>query len=453
MKFSPRIIVNSLEAFQRRGSGISLFAKTLLASPGPNAHPDILIDTKTDIPCRILQESSLFQVHKAQRKDTRINKIRNAVFSANHFLRKSITLKTVPENDRLFALALKKLGLEPSCDSVPVRSQVQIYGGKHLQRKSHLHYSTTRKLTPLRLRLPITEKDNIVFHNPSPSPIFINGAKNILTIHDFIAITHPELCLSNPSYEYDLVSSLINKYDHIHFISDYTANTAYSIFGETLRQKSSIITQPISRHPQHFEISTESCIRQRRELLNSFRRSGAGYIIQVGTLEPKKNHMTALEAFLILRNQHPHLRFLIVGKEGWLCEEVVSRIKDLSSYGVEWLNYTSREMLVHLLSKALAFVFPSVVEGWGLPPIEAMALGTPALVSNIPACQQACKEAAIYIDSYLDPFSWAKEIGKLLEIESYYLDRAIKGVELGRLQSHDEYQIQLARMYRKVLGG
>lgn len=450
MSTSPRVLINSLEAFQCQGGGISHFSKTLIKALGVDTDLDILVDSRTNNSHKLLQYSSLFSVRTGA--NSRVFQGLN--YFTNRFNPlgvRPINLTKAPEDDNLLPLCIKRLGIKSAFSSEERSKLVRFFGGNNIKIKSETQFSTKTKLTSLKLKLSKEEKSNIVFHNPYPCPIHVQGVKNIITIHDLIGITHPELCLSDPGREYELIKLLISKYDHIHFISDYAANITYQIFGPALQEKSSVVSQPILELPNQFANSFEGHIKRRRELYGRFRSSGEGYIIQVGTLEPKKNHMTSIEAFLILKRTFPNLRLVVVGKEGWLCDNTVRRLSSLSNNGIEWLDYASRELLIHLISNALAFVFPSIVEGWGLPPVEALALGTPAVVSNIPPCQQACQKAAIYIDNYLDPFSWSKKLTHLLETENLYLEQAIKGIELGQLQSPEQYQNKLHKMYQKVL--
>ena len=126
------------------------------------------------------------------------------------------------------------------------------------------------------------------------------------------------------------------------------------------------------------------------------------YILTVGTLQPRKNFGKLIEAFRILKKssktgEMPDL--VIVGKKGWLYEEILSAPK---KFGVEenvhFLEFVSDDELPGIYSKAECFVLPSLYEGFGLPVLEAMSYGVPVIVSNVSSLPEIAGEAAIYVD-------------------------------------------------------
>jgi len=140
-------------------------------------------------------------------------------------------------------------------------------------------------------------------------------------------------------------------------------------------------------------------------------------------LNLKKNHALTFEAFNIIRNIHPKIRLLIIGKEGWLCDYEIKTLKSGSMPGVIWKPNISNELLSCYLKQSLALLFPSLVEGWGLPPREALSCGITSIVSKIPACIEACGQSAVYVNDYKNPMSWASTIKQLLEDETRYINK------------------------------
>lgn len=121
------------------------------------------------------------------------------------------------------------------------------------------------------------------------------------------------------------------------------------------------------------------------------------YILSVGTLQPRKNFVRLIEAFTLLTKTDVQL--VIVGKKGWLYEEILAAPK---RFGVEdrvkFLDFVPDRDLPLLYKHALCFVLPSLYEGFGLPVLEAMAYGTPVVVSNVSSLPEIAGKAGIYVD-------------------------------------------------------
>ena len=122
----------------------------------------------------------------------------------------------------------------------------------------------------------------------------------------------------------------------------------------------------------------------------------------VGTLEPRKNLPALLAAFALLRRRHPELTLALAGLEGW--EE-----RPLEAEGVRLLGFVSDEELARLYRGAAAFAYPSRFEGFGIPVVEALASGVPAVVSSHPSLDEASGEAALRVDPD-DPEAFAETL-------------------------------------------
>ena len=135
-----------------------------------------------------------------------------------------------------------------------------------------------------------------------------------------------------------------------------------------------------------------------------------GYLLFVGTLEPRKNLARLAEAWRTLqeRGLTGGRELVIAGPMGWLGER--ERREILSLPGSRWLGYVSREDLEALYRGACLFVYPSLYEGFGLPILEAMARGVPVVASSTPALREVAGDAALFPD----PMS-AEEIARALE--------------------------------------
>lgn len=137
------------------------------------------------------------------------------------------------------------------------------------------------------------------------------------------------------------------------------------------------------------------------------------FILSVGTLEPRKNYETLLEAFDLLNRDDVHL--VVAGSEGWKYDRIYrfwNRMKRKSQ--VKFLFNVSREDLPYLYSTAKFFIYPSFYEGFGFPPLEAAACGTPVIAGHGSSLPETMGEAALYVD----PFNIADLAGAMERVLS-----------------------------------
>jgi glycosyltransferase involved in cell wall biosynthesis len=131
------------------------------------------------------------------------------------------------------------------------------------------------------------------------------------------------------------------------------------------------------------------------------------YLLYVGTLHPRKNLVRLIQAFGSLlqpsadgpRAPTAGLQLVLAGQKGWLYGEILDQVRKLGlADRVVLTGYVPEADLPPLLSGALAFVFPSLYEGFGLPLLEAMACGTPVICSNVSSLPEVAGDAALLVD-------------------------------------------------------
>lgn len=136
------------------------------------------------------------------------------------------------------------------------------------------------------------------------------------------------------------------------------------------------------------------------------------YFLYVGTLEPRKNLVRLIQAYEILCHRHNDMpKLVLAGGKGWQYDAVFAAAARFCEKGqIRFVDYVPAPFLAALYAGAAAFVFPSLYEGFGLPPLEAMACGTPVIVSNAASLPEVVGDAALQID----PGS-AEEIAKAMQ--------------------------------------
>ncbi|MBS1302503.1 glycosyltransferase [Loktanella sp. SALINAS62] len=139
------------------------------------------------------------------------------------------------------------------------------------------------------------------------------------------------------------------------------------------------------------------------------------YFMTVGTIEPRKNHAMLLDIWDDLGSGAPEL--LICGRRGWLNHDVFARL-DAGIPHVTEANDLSDGAIAALLQGSQGLLFPSMAEGYGLPPIEAAALGVPVICADLPACREVMKDWPVYL-KHTDRYNWEIEIKTLVRHSPY----------------------------------
>jgi glycosyltransferase involved in cell wall biosynthesis len=138
------------------------------------------------------------------------------------------------------------------------------------------------------------------------------------------------------------------------------------------------------------------------------------YALFIGTVEPRKNVATVVRAIRDLRGRDARVRLVIVGKRGWVGEEVIAELRAAQADGaVVWTGYVSDGERDEILGSASCLVLPSVYEGFGLPLLEAMSRGVACVCSTSPAFAEVGGDAVLRAEPF-DQTAWANAIERLV---------------------------------------
>jgi glycosyltransferase involved in cell wall biosynthesis len=127
------------------------------------------------------------------------------------------------------------------------------------------------------------------------------------------------------------------------------------------------------------------------------------YLLYLGTLQPRKNLVRLVDAFHMAIASRPNeaLKLVIAGPKGWLYADILAKVQRLGlADRVIFPGYVAAADKAALLSGALAYVFPSLYEGFGLPVLEAMACGVPVLTSRVSSLPEVAGQAALLVDPH-----------------------------------------------------
>jgi len=153
------------------------------------------------------------------------------------------------------------------------------------------------------------------------------------------------------------------------------------------------------------------------------------YVLYVGTLEPRKNLNVLIRGFDKVAKSRPDIHLVLAGRRGWMAQAIFDELERLDLLGrVHITGYVRDRYLPPLYRQAEAFVYPSLYEGFGLPPLEAMASGTPVIVSRSSSLPEVVGDAGLYVNP-LDVDELAQSMEKVLADPKLAADLKARGLE------------------------
>lgn len=343
--------------------------------------------------------------------------------------------------------------LSPRALSIPVSGKViidqfssQMPHFDHIWNVANLFDRAFTQYYAYRIFNTVTGMDRPdVMHWTYPLPIRLKNTKNIYTIHDLVPLRLPYTTLDNRKYYFSLIKSLLQRADHIVTVSESSKRDIMEIFGYP-EEKITNTYQAVSV-PQPLRDKSDDAVRQ--EVEGVFNLPYKSYFLFFGAIEPKKNVGRIIEGYLSSQVKQP---LVLVGKPAWKADREL-RILSETSHGdrVRRFEYVSFPFLVSLIRGARAVVFPSLYEGFGLPILEAMLLGTPVLTSNRSSLPEVTGDAALQVDPYNSRVI-ADAIQTLSQDDALCAELSAKGRVQAELFSPERYRARVAALYDHVLG-
>ncbi len=259
------------------------------------------------------------------------------------------------------------------------------------------------------VELTVTSGDTLVLLDSSWQPDALEqlealkprGIKMVSVIYDLIPLTHPQFC------DEGLRVSFTRWFE-------WVSRTASGFIAISKTIRDQIENHLCSRVPDvrtnnqpwfdffhlgcELDLSPKSGV-VRPKVKKPFRDSRSVYLM-IGTIEPRKNHAFLLDAFEMLWQKDQRLTLYFAGKVGWKCDALIKRIKTHNQYNrrLFMFNDLSDTELEYCYQQARCLVLPACVEGFGLPLVEAMQRGLPAMASDIPVFHEIGGDFIAYFD-------------------------------------------------------
>jgi glycosyltransferase involved in cell wall biosynthesis len=290
-----------------------------------------------------------------------------------------------------------------------------------------------------------------ILHCTYQLPLRAKGSCNIYTIHDLVPLRLPFTTLDNKRQTYRLLRKIAQEADHIVTVSENSKRDIVQLL--EVPEERVTNTYEAVEFPRELVDRSDDLVAA--QLRSSYGLETQDYLLFYGALEPKKNVARLIDAYMLSAVDIP---LVITGAVGWGNKTEAKRLEELRTEGTVGLNgtrriyhfeYVSLPMLVTLIRGARAVIFPSLYEGFGLPVLEAMLLGTPVVTSRASSLPEIAGDAALYVNPYeID------EIAQAIKTITADADLRSELVRRGRVQAElfsvARYRERLAKLYERL---
>jgi glycosyltransferase involved in cell wall biosynthesis len=283
-----------------------------------------------------------------------------------------------------------------------------------------------------------------LYHDPNFLAYKFAGP-TVITVHDLSWIrfpqTHPPERVAALNYLFPRSLAIA---DHIITDAEFVRQEVISMFGIAADRITAI---PLGVRAEFHQRTEVQCL----PVLEKSGLKWRSYLLSVGTLEPRKNLRLALQAYAALPAQiRDRFPLVLVGMRGWLNSEIDSSLAPLIESGaVRIMGYLSDKELGDLYAGARMLIYPSLYEGFGLPPLEAMASGTPVIVSSASTLPEVVGDAGIVVDPH-DATALCEAIRLLIEDQAAWLRYQAVGLERASHFSWQRCAEKTLAIYRQM---
>jgi len=284
-----------------------------------------------------------------------------------------------------------------------------------------------------------------LYHDPNFLAYRFAGP-TIITVHDLSWIRYPQ---THPPERVaalnDLFPKSLERAHHVITDAEFVRQEVIDMFG---LEPARITAIPLGTRAEFHPRERHEC----QPTLDKHRLGWRRYLLSVGTLEPRKNLRLVLDAYsqlpADLRERYP---LVLVGMRGWGSPQFESSLKPLlQSDSVRVAGYVSDRELSTLYAAARVLVYPSLYEGFGLPPLEAMASGTPVIVSNSSTLPEVVGDAGLIIDPH-DATALRDNMRLLIEDDTAWQHYRARGLERASRFSWRRCAQLTADIYRRTV--
>jgi len=293
---------------------------------------------------------------------------------------------------------------------------------------------------------PLTLKPFDLYFEPNFIPLRVRAKRTVVSVMDFSFEDYPQW---HPQERMEYFRKKfwknIGRADRIIAISEFVRDEAVNKFGlpaEKVRVVRLGFNKDVFRLMAPDELAP---VKAKFSLPDTF-------MLCVGSMEPRKNLLNLLKAYLSLPAAvRKGFKLVFVGFKGWENREIMDLIEKVKEDAV-YLGYIADAELGALYNLASFFVYPSFYEGFGLPPLEAMACGCPVVVSRAASLPEVCGEAAVYVDPF-DIDSIAAGIARVAGDEALRAGLRAAGLKRSKEFSWEQSAAQHLKIFDEAMKG
>jgi alpha-1,3-rhamnosyl/mannosyltransferase len=307
-------------------------------------------------------------------------------------------------------------------------------------------YAVNRSAQQALFTLGATRRHLDLYHDPSIISFKYRGP-TVVTAHDLSWIRYPQM---HPADRVRFLNQAfprtLSSADHVITDAEFVRQEIMELFGVAPARITAIPLGAAAAFRPHAANECEVLLQQRG-------LRWRGYLLSVGTLEPRKNLELVVRAYAGLPAAfQDRFKLVLVGARGWLASGLESLLHPLVNAGrAQVLGFVADADLAVLYAAARTFIYPSTYEGFGLPPLEAMASGTPVIVSNASTLPEVAGDAGIRIEP-TDVDGLRAAIERLGEDDEAWSHLREAGLNRAALFSWQRCARETMAIYRKVLG-
>jgi glycosyltransferase involved in cell wall biosynthesis len=234
-----------------------------------------------------------------------------------------------------------------------------------------------------------------ILHSPDFIPPHRPTCKSVITVHDLAFLLYPHFLTKESARYYGHIDQAVRWTDHIISVSESTRRDTVEHLGVP-EDKITVVYE--AANPIFRPVDKDLARRKVRERHNV----DYPFILFVSTIEPRKNVPTLVRALWQLMECYKEdIHLVLAGGKGWLFEDAFAIVEELQLEDrVHFVGRVSSEDLLYLYNAAELLAHPAFYEGFGLPPLEAMACGLPVVVSNVSSLPEVVGDAGILIDPH-----------------------------------------------------
>ncbi len=332
----------------------------------------------------------------------------------------------------------------PQDGAAPARADA-FWASQDLYRTGHRSFVKSGRLTEVHFKPSNDIPHPDVCHWTAIMPFHGKGAVNIYTMHDLIPLKLPHLSLSNKEIYLGICRAIADRADHIIVGSESAKADIVEMIGVSPDRITNTY-HAVQLPPGHMARSDADVAR---EIEGAFGLGWKNYFLHYGTIEPRKNLGRTVEAYLASGVSTP---LVIAGGDGWSFQPEIAVLDQVragegsAAQRIHKLNYLPAGLLASLVRGAKALLFPSLYEGFGLPVLEAMSMGTAVLTSTAGSLPEVAGNAAVLVDPY-DVEAIRKGILALDQDDDLRDALVIRGTQQAALFSPAAYEGRLAKLY------